>query len=125
MRVWQSLPSGSSPGWKLIKTICINYKKDLIGLMLLIIWTVLFYVTQPLLTSYNIDYIQNHRGDLSYGITLFLITILTEVLNKISWNQVLYRFSFFGLKLFNTINTMIYHKSLKYSALADKRFSEA
>lgn len=125
MKVWQSVPDGSSPGWKLIKTLLINYKAEIGKLLLLLFLNVIFYIAPVLLTSYNIDYIQSHRGDLQYGIILFLLTLFVEVGHKLSFSQTMYRFSFFGLKLYNTINMMIYHKSLKYSTLANKRFSDA
>jgi hypothetical protein len=86
---------------------------------------VLSFIALPLMTSYNIDYISNHREDLQYGIALFLITLAAQTLNNLFFSQLMHRYNFIGAKMSNALNIMIYQKSLKYSVLASRRFSEA
>ena len=121
MKIWQAiLPSTSPLGCKLAKTLLLNYKYNLIGTSILLMCVVAFCIAQPLIASFNIDYIQNHHNDIHYGILLYLSTIGIEILNKLCSNQLNYRFSVLGIRICNTLNTMIYYKSLKYSTLVNK-----
>lgn len=88
-------------------------------------WVITLFLVRPLLTSINIDFIQNHRGDINYGIQLFFLTLIVSILHRLSFTQGIYQFSMLGLKLSNTLNMLIYAKSLKYSPIADKKFAEA
>jgi len=68
----------------------------------------------------SINYIKNYKDDKWYGIQLFIITLLSGVIQKIMYNQFLYRFGCFGISLKNNLNMMIFVKSLNYSTLANK-----
>lgn len=91
----------------------------------ILFFQVLSYMATPFLTTWNIDYIRNHQGDIQYGVILFLATIFATVVHKIFFSQFFYNFTFFGINIKNCLNMMIFTKSLRYSTLADKQFSEA
>ena len=109
----------------MIKAIFLTHKGDFLKIFALIVWVIILYLVRPLLTSINIDYIQNHQGNVNYGIQLFFLTLVVSILHRVSFTQVMYKFSMLGLKLANTMNMLIYAKSLKYSPIADKKFAEA
>lgn len=79
----------------------------------------------PILTALNIDYLTNNRDDIEVGILLFLLTLVVSIVHRIAFSQYLYRFQNLGIRLSNVVTMIIYNKSLKYSPLADKEFSEA
>ena len=83
----------------------------------------IFTIINPILTSININYIQNYKDDTWYGVQLFLLTLFSGIIHKIIFNQFLYRFGSFGINLKNNLNMMIYAKSLNYSTLANKKIS--
>ena len=109
----------------MIKAIFFTHKAEFLKSLALAIWMVFLYLVRPLLTSINIDFIQNHQGDVKYGIQLFFLTLIVSILHRVTWTQFVYKFSMLGLKLSNTMNMLIYQKSLKYSPIADKKYSEA
>jgi ATP-binding cassette, subfamily C (CFTR/MRP), member 1 len=100
------------------------FKNQIIWILLLLFWVTLLFMAMPFLTSFNIQYIQSSR-DVSKGIMLFGLTILVCMVQKISFAQLMYKFEFIGIQWCNCLNMMIYNKSLKYSTLANKEFSEA
>jgi len=78
----------------------------------------------PFLTSMIISYIQN-RSDYepSYGITLFVIILITSIIKSIVSTQMNFSFTQMGINLTNSLTMMIYCKSFKYASIAEKRFS--
>jgi len=83
----------------------------------------LFWLVSPILTSLNISYIQNYKDDKWYGVQLFLLTLLSQFINKTVFNQFLYRMGSFGVNLKNNLNMMVFAKSMNYSTLANKDIS--
>lgn len=86
---------------------------------------VILFMASPVLTALNIDYLTNHRDNLNHGIFLFILTIIVTLSHRILFSQYLYRFMNLGIRLSNIVTMIVYNKSLKYSPLADKEFSEA
>jgi len=78
------------------------------------------YMLRPFATSLSIDYIQNHQGDIRYGIGIFFLIFLITFINQVTFTHLLYRFTLIGLNLANGLTMLIYCKSLKYSSLASK-----
>ena len=79
----------------------------------------------PFLTSFNIDYIQNHNDDIGYGIFLFFVTLLVQMTVSVLYAQLIYRFSMLGVDLNNAFVMMIYGKAFRFSCLANKEFTES
>ena len=99
--------------------------KEWILLLLTVIVTVIFYAATPTLTAMNIAFIANNREDMKWGVGLFLLTFLANFANRIATSQSNYGFRTFGIRLSNVVTMLIYNKSLKYSPMGDKSFSEA
>jgi hypothetical protein len=64
-------------------------------------------------------------GNLGLGIGLFSLTFFVMFAHRITSSQSAYGFRIFGIRLSNVVTMLLYHKSLKYSPMADKEFSEA
>ncbi len=78
------------------------------------------YLVKPFLTSLNIRFTTFYSDDTDYGILLFILTIVCAILFQIVMEQMIYRFTIFGITLENSLTMMIFQKSLKYSSLALK-----
>ena len=109
----------------MIKALVKMHLKEWILLLLTVIVTVIFYAATPTLTAMNISYIANNRDDVRLGIGLFFLTFLANFANRIATSQSNYGFRTFGIRLSNVVTMLIYNKSLKYSPMGDKAFSEA
>jgi hypothetical protein len=99
--------------------------KEWIILLLTVILTVLFWVAAPMLTALNIRYISEFRDDIGLGAGLFSLTFAVTFAHRIANSQSNYGFRTFGIRLSNVVTMLIYNKSLKYSPMGDKKFSEA
>ena len=87
--------------------------------------TVIFYASTPTLTALSIKFIAENRQDMRWGVALFILTFLANFANRIATSQSQYGFRTFGIRLSNVVTMLIYNKSLKYSPMGDKTFSEA
>lgn len=108
-----------------MRTILKAYTSEFILIAILLFLVVGLFIMNPLLTAFNIDFIQNYQGDTQYGIILFTATFIANALLKLSFAQLMYRYNFIGINMKNSLNMMIYCKSLRYSSTANKQFSEA
>jgi hypothetical protein len=75
-------------------------------------------------TALNIDYISNYRDNVGYGVGLFFATFLVAFLTRMTISHMFYRFTILGINLANTVTMMVFTKSLRYSSMADKEFTE-
>lgn len=98
---------------------------DLVKLVILCILTEVFYLCYPILIYYNIDYLQNHRDNVNYGIVLFTITIVISFLYNLTYTNLKYLFKILGVNISTHLNLLIYHKSLKLSLSSNKKFAES
>lgn len=101
------------------------YIKEWVILLFIIIVSNIFFMASPFLTALNIDYIANDKSNLEKGIFLFALTLSVGLLKRIIDGQTNYMFRNFGTRMCNLLRMTIYHKSLRYSPLSDKKFSEA
>lgn len=101
------------------------YRCDLLKLVILAVLTESFYLTYPILIYYNIDYLQNHRENVNYGIMLFVITIVVSFFYNLIYTNLKYLFKILGVNIATHLNILIYHKSLKYSLSSNKKFAES
>ena len=124
-KIWLDTKKCKSEGWTLIKALVRMHLKEWIMLMLIVLGTVLFWLATPLLTALNIRYISTYRDDVPLGIGLFFLTFLVMFLHRITNYQCDYGFRIFGIRLSNVVTMLIYNKSLKYSPLSEKTFTEA
>jgi hypothetical protein len=83
-----------------------------------------FYLSYPILIYFNIDFIQNHKSDVRYGIILFVLTIFASFMYNLTYTNLKYRFKCLGVNLSTHLNLIIYHKSLNYSMTGQKGFTE-
>lgn len=98
---------------------------ELLKLIVLCVLTEVFYLSYPILIYYNIDYLQNQRDNVNYGIMLFVITIIVSFLYNLTYTNLKYLFKILGVNISTHLNLLIYHKSLKYSLSSNKKFSES
>jgi hypothetical protein len=98
---------------------------ELLKLVLLCFLTEIFYLSYPILIYYNIDYLQNHRDDINYGVMLFVITIIVSFLYNLTYTNLKYLFKILGVNVSSHLNLLIYNKSLKYSLSSNKKFTES
>jgi len=82
-------------------------------------------VSTPILTALSINYISSDQGEAGYGFLLFLFTFFSMTLNRMFSTHLNYRLGNLGISMANTVTMMIFNKSLKYSELGNKDFSEA
>jgi len=101
------------------------FGRDLLILVLLCVLVEVFYLSYPILIYYNIDFIKNHKDNTRYGILLFSLTILASFCYNLTFTNVKYRFNSLGVNLSTHLNLLIYHKSLNYSMIGNKNFSES
>ena len=118
--IWQNMQRSKSEGWTLIRALLKLHKKEWLLLFLAIFVTVTLFMSFPLLTALNIDYLQNHRDDLTRGIILFLMTFFISVIHRIVFSHYFFQFMNLGIRLSNVVTMIIYNKSLKYSPVANK-----
>jgi uncharacterized membrane protein (DUF485 family) len=95
---------------------------ELLRLVILSIVVEAFYLSYPVLIYFNVDYLQNHREDLNYGIILFAITILVSFMYNLTYTNLKYRFKSLGVNISTHLNLLIFHKSLGYSLVGEKTF---
>ena len=74
----------------------------------------------PFATSFNINYIQEHSGNIRYGLLLFFGTLLLQIIVSILYAQLIFKFSSLGVDLNNAFVMMIYGKAFRFSCLASK-----
>ena len=86
---------------------------------------VILFLSFPVITALNTDFLDNKKDDIERGIILFLATILISIVHRLTFSQFFFRFTNLGIRLSNVVTMIIYHKSLKYSPMANKKFSEA
>jgi hypothetical protein len=96
---------------------------ELLKLVILCILTEVFYLSYPILIYYSIDYLQNHRDNINYGIVLFSITIAISFLYNLVYTNLKYLFKILGVNISTHLNLLIYYKSLKYSLSSNKKFA--
>jgi hypothetical protein len=99
--------------------------KEWIILLLTVILTVLFWVAAPIVTALNIRYISEFRDNIGLGVGLFSLTFAVTFAHRIVNSQSNYGFRTFGIRLSSVVSMLIYNKSLKYSPMADKKYTEA
>ena len=98
---------------------------ELVKLVVLCFFTEMLYLTYPILIYFNIDYLQNHRDDINYGIILFILTILVSFLYNLVYTNLKYLFKILGVNVSTHLNLLIFNKSLKYSLSSNKQFTES
>jgi hypothetical protein len=101
------------------------FGNEIIKLIILCFLTEMLYLSYPILIYYNIDYLQNHRDDINYGIALFIITIGVSFLYNLVYTNLKYLFKILGVNVSTHLNLLIYDKSLKYSLSSNKKFTES
>ena len=109
----------------MIKALFRLHLKEWIFLLVSIIFTGSLFMFFPVLTALNVDYLENHRDDVTKGILLFLLTFAVSVLHRVVFSQYFYRFMNLGIRLSNVVTMIVYDKALRYSPTADKKFTEA
>ena len=87
--------------------------------ILVVITTGIFIVT-PALTALTIDYLTNYQNDIGYGVFLFFVTLMLNVIQRAFFSQYFYRFISLGIKLSNLVTMIVYDKALKYTPLSHK-----
>ena len=68
MKNWNGIKEKLPEGRKLIKTIFFTHKKELLKTLGILICGIILFSMRPFLTLAIIDYISNHKGDITYGL---------------------------------------------------------
>lgn len=123
--IWSNIGKSKSEGWTIIRALLKLHSREWAQMFIAVFIVVILFMASPVLTALNIDYLTNHKDNLQQGILLFLLTIVVTLLHRIIFSQYLYRFMNLGIRLSNIVTMIVYNKSLRYSPLADKEFSEA
>jgi len=123
--IWRNIEKSNSEGWTLIRALFRLHLKEWIFLLISIIFTVTLFLSFPVLTALNVDYMENYRDNVTRGILLFLLTFAVSVAHRIIFSQYFYRFMNLGIRLSSVVTMIIYNKALKYSPTSDKKFTEA
>ena len=118
--IWQNMEKSKREGWTLIKALFKLHFKEWMLLWLAILVVDILFMSFPLLTAVNIDYLDNHRDNVTRGILLFLLTFFISVTHRIIFSQYFFRFMNLGIRLSNVVTMIVYNKSLKYSPTANK-----
>lgn len=84
-----------------------------------------FYCSYPILIYFNIDYLQNHKDNINYGIMLFILTVVSAFFYNLFYTNLKYQFKCLGINVSTYVNLLIYHKSLKYSLSSNKKYDES
>jgi hypothetical protein len=85
----------------------------------------LYYLSNPVLIYFDIDYINDPQENLPKGIALFLLTTVVLLIYNILNRYEKYVTYSFGIDLSSTINLVIFNKALKFPILSSRQFSEA
>jgi hypothetical protein len=98
---------------------------ELLKLIFLCALVELFYLSFPVLIYYNIDYLQYHKENISYGIGLFSATIIVSFCYNLTYTNLKYLFKCLGTDVSTYLNLLIYDKTLRYSFSSNKKYSES
>lgn len=101
------------------------FGREFVFLIFLCLLVEVFYLSYPILIYFNIDYLQNHRSDLKYGISLFAITMFSCFMYNFTYTNLKFRAKCLGVNISTHLNLIIFYKSLHYSLVGDKKFKEA
>ena len=93
-------------------------------LILIYIVVYVLYLSFPVLIYFNIDFLQNHRENTSYGVGLFFATIITSFLYNFIYTNLRYRFKSLGINVSTHLNLLIFHKSLKCSLISERKYKD-
>jgi hypothetical protein len=122
---WSSTPKSKTEGFTLIKALFKTFRREWFYLSIILVLMEITVVSTPVLTALSISYITHDQGETGYAVLLFLATFGVMTLSRMFSTHFTYRMGNIGISMSNTVTMMIFNKSLKYSELGNKDFSEA